>query len=75
MVGVGAVVVAKKKDGSALKTATVKIDSGLARKARTIADDKGIDLSAYLSGIIRGVIERDWTVILKKIAESEESRQ
>ena len=63
--------VATKKAGSGPRTTPVKIETGLARKARTIADDKGIDLSEYVSGLIRGSIERDWTKILMKISESE----
>jgi hypothetical protein len=67
--GTGAAVMAKKK--SPLKTTPVKIDTGLVRKAKTIAEDKGIDLSAYLSEVVRGAIERDWAKVLKKIVESE----
>ena len=55
-----------------LKTTPVQIETGLVRKARTIAEDKGIDLSEYLSGIIRGGIARDWAKVLKKIVEAEE---
>jgi hypothetical protein len=55
-----------------LKTTPVKIETGLVRKARTIAQDKGMDLSEYLSGVIRSGIARDWTKVLKKIAEAEE---
>ena len=66
---------AKKKEGSGFKTTPVKIETALVRKARTIAEDKGVDLSDYLSGLIRGSIDRDWTKILKRIAESEESQQ
>jgi hypothetical protein len=54
-----------------LKTTPVKIETGLVRKAKTIAEDKGIDLSEYLSDAVRGAIERDWTKVLKKIVESE----
>jgi hypothetical protein len=56
----------------AFKTTPVKIETGLVRKARTIAEDKGIDLSEYLSGIIRVGIARDWTRVLKKIVEAQE---
>jgi hypothetical protein len=64
--------VAKRKGKPELKTTPVKIDTRLARKAKTIADDKGISLSDYLSEILRGPIERDWGKILKKLAEIEE---
>jgi hypothetical protein len=63
--------VAKGKDGPAFKTTPVKIETALVRKAKTIAEDKGIDLSDYLSGLIRGSIERDWTKILRKIANAD----
>jgi hypothetical protein len=66
----GVLDVAKEKK-SGFKTTPVKIETGLVRKARTIAEDKGIDLSEYLSGVIRGAIERDWVKILKKITEAE----
>jgi hypothetical protein len=66
----GVMDVAKPK-ATGLKTTPVKIETGLVRKARTIAEDKGIDLSEYLSGVVRGAIERDWTKVLKKIVESE----
>ena len=65
----GICVVAKKKPE--YKTTAVKLDTGLVRKAKTIAEDKGVDLSDYLSGIVRIGIERDWNRILKRIMESE----
>ena len=61
-----------KEKKPTLKTTPVKIETGLVRKAKTIAEDKGIDLSDYLSGIVRGSIERDWTKVLKKIVESDQ---
>ena len=67
----GALVVAKKKGGPE-KTRVVKIDAGVVRKAKTIAEDKGIDLSAYLSDVLRVAIERDWNKVLKKLVDSEE---
>jgi hypothetical protein len=70
MMSGGTLVVAKEKKPG-FKTTPVKLDTGLVRKAKTIAEDKGIDLSEYLTAIVRGQIERDWTKILKKIAEAE----
>jgi hypothetical protein len=67
----GALAVAKEKKAG-FRTTPVKIDTGLVRKARTIAEDKGVDLSEYLSAVIRTQIERDWTKILKKIVDAEE---
>lgn len=64
----GAAIVAKKKD---LKLSVVKIDSTLARKAKTIAEDRGIPLSTYLSGAVEAAISKDWPKILKKIVDAE----
>ena len=75
MTGGGVLAVAKKKTASEMKTTPVKIDTGLVRKAKTIAEDKGLSLSDYLSETIRGPIERDWTKVLKKIVESEQSEK
>jgi hypothetical protein len=70
--GGGVLDVANQKGKSELKTTPVKIDVRLARKAKTIAEDKGIPLSDYLSSIIQGQIDRDWGKVLKKIVEVEE---
>jgi hypothetical protein len=72
MSATGESVVAKNKSESGLKTTPVKIDTGLVRKAKTIAEDKGVDLSEYVSGLIRGAIARDWDKILKRVVEAEE---
>lgn len=61
---------AKKKAGP--KTSPAKIDAGLVRKARAVADDRGVDLSEYLTGLVRSPVERDFAKVVKKIAESEE---
>jgi hypothetical protein len=55
-----------------LKTRAAKLDAGLLRKAKTIADDKGVDLSEYLTAIIKPVVTRDWAKFAKKIIEEEE---
>jgi hypothetical protein len=62
----GAMIVAKDR-----KTTPVKVDVGLVRKAKRIAEDKEMDLSEYVSGLLRGAIERDWKKILRKIVEEE----
>jgi hypothetical protein len=69
--GGGVLNVAKQRGRSELKTTPVKIDSRLARKAKTISEDKGIPLSDYLSAIIESPIERDWGKVLKKIVQVE----
>lgn len=58
---------ARKK--SEPKLSVVKIDATLARKAKTIAEDKGIPLSTYLSGGIEAMVARDWPKVLKKLVE------
>lgn len=61
---------AKKK--TELKLTAVKIDASLARKAKTIAEDRGVPLSTYLSGAIEAAVAKDWPKILKKIVEAGE---
>lgn len=48
----------------------VKIDRGLASRARMIATDKGIDMAEYLSGILRATIERDWAKLIRRVGGS-----
>jgi hypothetical protein len=55
-----------------LKTRAAKLDAGLLRRAKTIADDKGLDLSEYLTGILRPAVNRDWAKFAKKIIEEQE---
>lgn len=71
-IGGGVLEVAKQKGKAELKTTPVKVDTRLVRKAKTIAEDKGLSLSDYLSEILQGPIDRDWGKILKKIAQVEE---
>ena len=49
-------VMAKKKPE--LKLSVVKIETTLARKARTIAQDRGVPVSTYLSSLIEVGIAR-----------------
>jgi hypothetical protein len=53
------------------KMTVVKADVDLVRKAKTIAEDKGVDLSEYLSELIRGPITRDWDRIMRRVMEAE----
>jgi hypothetical protein len=69
--GPGASTVGRKKSGLGPKTTSVKIDTRLIRKAKTIAEDKGLDLAEYLSDAVRVAVDRDWTKVLKKIVEAE----
>lgn len=43
-----------------------KIARDLVRKAKFIADTKGISIAEYLSDKLRPIIERDWLVALKQ---------
>jgi hypothetical protein len=53
---VGTAMVAKKPE---LKLSVVKIETTLAHRAKTIADDRGIPVSTYLSELIRAGVARD----------------
>jgi hypothetical protein len=69
MVRVAGAAMAKKKP--VLKTSVVKIDSGLARKAKLIAADKGVPVSEYLSSAIQAAVVKDWPRVLKTMGEAE----
>ncbi len=62
---------AKKESTQADKTTPVRIDSGLIIKAKIAAEDKGVDLAEYLSGLLKAPVERDWARARKKILEAE----
>lgn len=55
----------KKRDDRA-----VKIAKDLAVKAKVIAESKDISLAEYLSGLLRGPIEKDWPKAIKKLDTS-----
>ena len=57
----------KKREGVEPPTVAVKIDRALAGKAKMIATDKGVDLADYLSGALRGIVERDWAKMVRKV--------
>jgi hypothetical protein len=70
----GATIVARKKAPArevAARTSAIKVDTGIVRKARTIAEDKGIDLSEYVSDVLRVAIARDWDRIMRRVMEQE----
>jgi len=46
---------------------SVKIDRTLARQAAIIAEDQGLSTSAYLSELLRPLIERDWPAALQNL--------
>ncbi len=57
---------AKKRE---LKLTAVKVDATLARKAKTIAEDRGIPLSTDMSGAVEAAVTKDWPKVLKKLVE------
>lgn len=59
-----------KKGEKELKTAPVRIDAGLAKKAKIAAEHQGLDLSEYLSELLKAPVEKDWGRARKAILES-----
>jgi hypothetical protein len=49
----------------------VKMDAPVVKKAQTVADDRGIPVSEYLSDLVRSMVERDWLRIVKRAADAE----
>jgi len=49
------------------QTLAVRIDAAIVKKAKTIAADKGVDLSVYLSDALLATVQRDWIKIVKQI--------
>jgi hypothetical protein len=72
MVGVGAAGVAKKKDGSELKTATVKIDRTIVTRAKVLAADRGETVAAFLSDLLRAPVDREWSKMVRKASGANE---
>ena len=64
---------ATKKESIEPRTTPVKIETGLVKKARIVASDKGITLSAYLGGSLRTTVGRDWSNIVRKMASEDDS--
>lgn len=52
-------------------TQAAKIEASIVRKAQTVADDLGVPVSEYLSGLLRDRVERDWLKIVKRAADAE----
>jgi hypothetical protein len=60
-----------KKDGAQpMKTTPVRIDSGVVIRAKIAAEDKGLDMSDYLSEILKPTVDRDWAKARKKIIDA-----
>jgi hypothetical protein len=52
-------------------TVPIKVDRSIASKAKIVASDRGIDVSAYVSEILRAIVDRDWSKIVKRIDATE----
>ncbi len=53
----------RKADGLSVQ---VRIVRSIAKKARVVADDRGVDLVDYLSGLLESPVDRDYRQFLKK---------
>jgi predicted HicB family RNase H-like nuclease len=60
----------KKDPHTSEKTSVVRIDSGVARQARIAAEDQGLELSEYLTAILRPQVAKDWARARKKILDA-----
>lgn len=54
-------------------TVAVKIDRAIASKARMIATDRGLNLAEYVSEALRGVVEKDWAKMVRRVGGEEEA--
>lgn len=64
-IGMESVLAPRKRSGR--QTTAVRIDSVVAKKAKTIADDRGVDLSEVLTEFLRVPVDREWAKIIKRI--------
>jgi hypothetical protein len=62
----------KKTEGNEPPTKAVKIDRALAGKAQMIATDKGVSLADYISDAVRGVVEKDWGKMIRRVGDGGE---
>jgi hypothetical protein len=59
-----------KTEKSPRKTAAVRIDAGVAMKAKIAAEHQGLDLSDYLTALLKSQVDRDWAKARKAIMEA-----
>jgi hypothetical protein len=71
MPSIAEAVMPRKKSEHGLKLAAVKVDRDIVTKAKLIAADKGEPLAGYLSGILRGTVEKDWAKVVRKAGTEE----
>jgi hypothetical protein len=57
----------KQRDDGSPPTKPVRIDRGLAEKAKIIAADRGIDMGEYISGMIEGRVMKDWADVVREM--------
>lgn len=61
---------APKRDEGQRKTTPIRVDAGLARKAKIAAEHQDLDLSDYISGLLRPLVEKDWAKARKAILDA-----
>jgi hypothetical protein len=57
-----------------LKLSTVKIETTVLRKAKTVADRLGLPVSTYLSKMIEAGVERDLDTIYKRLLKRDKEK-
>jgi hypothetical protein len=62
------------RDGNKRTDRAVKIEKGLAVKAKIIADANCQTIGEYLSALLRPLIDRDFTPAIKKISAEDKQR-
>jgi len=58
----------KKRD---IPARVVKLDGDLVTRAKQLGQDCGLDTGAYLSRLIRPVLEKEWVKFQRRIMEQE----
>jgi hypothetical protein len=61
----------RKKSAAGPKLGATKIDRDIIAKAKLIAADRGVPQAAYLSTILRPVVERDWAKMIRRAGAEE----
>ena len=51
---------------------TARLDADLVTKAKSLADDAGLDAARYLSDLIRPLVEREWVKFQRRMMEGGE---
>lgn len=48
-------------------TVPIRVERGIATKAKIVASDREVDLAAYISDLLRPLVNKDWSKIVKRI--------